>query len=56
MWISVGMAEGRVMKVIFKGERNNFSTIEFIVELYRKLPDLYCNQENQTSSTTLANE
>lgn len=55
MGISVGMAEDRVMEVIFKGE-TQFSSTELIVELYRKLLDFYSNQENQTSFSTLEDE
>ena len=60
----MGKAGDRVMKVILKGDRDSFSSTEFIVEAYKRLlirkmtilPVFYCIQENQTLPTALVNE
>lgn len=37
MRVSMGKAGGRAMKVILKGDRDSFSSVEFIVEAYKRL-------------------
>lgn len=52
------------MTVILKGDRDSFSSIEFIVEAYKRLLirkmaillAFYCSQENHTLPTALVNE